>query len=184
MTSPFAIRMAARHVRSNGVIIYPTETVYGLGCDPKSLEAVQNINQLKCRNINTTFLLLASNISQLNQYIVSPDQDELERINTAATATSWVTKANANAPPWLVSPDGTIGFRITKHSVAKQLCDHLNHPIVSTSANIKGGIPVSNTLKCHQVFAGTFDYLLTSAIRRSEKPSKIINLKTGKQLRQ
>lgn len=183
MTSQFAIRLAAHHIRHHGIIIYPTETVYGLGCDPNSFDAVNNLHTLKQREHHSGFLLLASNIQQLSDYITAPNQQELERINSADTPTSWVTTAGEQTPPWLVSADGTIGFRITSHIVTKSLCDLLKHPIISTSANIKGGTPVTNTLQCHQLFAGLIDYLLTSNLERTEKPSTIRNLNTGKQLR-
>ena len=183
MASQFAIRLAAHHVRSNGIIIYPTETVYGLGCDPASSDAVNNLSKLKQRSKQSRFLLLASNIKQLDRYITAPTPDELERINSTKTATSWVTRAAKTTPSWLVSADGSIGFRITTHPITKELCDHLNHPIISTSANIKGGIPVSNTLQCHQLFAENVDYLLTSNINKNNKPSTIRNLATGQQLR-
>ena len=183
MTSQFAIRFAAHQIRNDGIIIYPTETVYGLGCDPNSYDAIERLTTLKQRDAHSGFLLLASDISQLDDYIETPTPKEIERISTAKVATSWVTKAGKNTPSWLISPDGTIGFRITKHLVAKKLCEHLDHPLISTSANIKGGTPVSNTLQCHQLFAGDVDYCLTSSIDRTEKPSVIHNLSTGQQLR-
>ena len=183
MTSQFAIRLAAHHIRNNGIILYPTETVYGLGCDPSSYDAVEKLNTLKQRDNHSGFLLLASDLSQLDNYIATPEPQEIKRISTTETATSWVAKAGKNTPSWLISPDGTIGFRITTHLVARKLCEHLNHPLISTSANIKGGAPVSNTLQCHQLFVGDIDYYLTSSIERTEKPSVIRNLSTGQQLR-
>ena len=183
MVSQFAIRLAAHHVRSNGIIIYPTETVYGLGCNPSSADAVNNLSNLKQRPKHSRFLLLASNIEQLDRYITAPAPDELKRITSATTATSWITRAAKTTPSWLVSADGSIGFRITTHPITKALCDHLNHPIISTSANIKGSAPVSNTLQCHQLFAGNIDYLLISDINKNNKPSTIRNLATGQQLR-
>lgn len=183
MTSQFAIRLAAHHIRNNGIIIYPTETVYGLGCDPNSYEAVNKLTRLKQREKHSGFLLIAGNIDQLVNYITAPNQQEISRIDSTEEATSWVTTASKNTPSWLVSPDGTIGFRITKHIVTRALCDQLSHPIISTSANIKGGRPVSNTLQCHQLFAEEIDYLLTSSITRNERPSVIKRLSTGQQLR-
>lgn len=183
MTSQFAIRLAAHHVRNSGIIIYPTETVYGLGCDPDNLNAVNNLKQLKQRENHSGFLLIASKIEQLSRYITTPSQQELNRINAADLPTSWVTRATKQTPPWLVSDDGTIGFRITKHPVTQALCNHLKHPIISTSANIKGNAPVTNTLQCHQLFAGFIDYLLISNLKTSGKPSAIRNLNTGHQLR-
>ena len=183
MASRFAIRLAAHHIRNDGIILYPTETVYGLGCDPNSHDAVNTLNTLKQREQHSGFLLLASNIDQLANYITPPNQQERERINAAVTATSWITKAGKSTPSWLISPDGTIGFRITNHVVTQALCDYLGHPIISTSANIKGGKPVSNALQCHQLFTEEIDYWLISNIKRSEKPSVIRSLSTGQQLR-
>ena len=86
MTSQFAIRLAAHQIRNNGIIIYPTETVYGLGCDPSSYDAVERLNTLKQRDDHSRFLLLASDISQLVDYIKTPSTEEIERISTATEA--------------------------------------------------------------------------------------------------
>ena len=183
MASQFAMRMAAHHIQNSGVIIYPTETVYGLGCDPMDFNAISRINELKNREENSTFLLLASNIDQLASYIVTPDKDALNKINNTEVATSWITTAQKDTPPWLVSNDGSIGFRITKHPVAKQLCNLLNHPIISTSANFKGRPSVTNGLQCHQMFDDLVEYILTSSFKRDETPSTIRKLSDGTRIR-
>lgn len=183
MTSQFAIRLAAHHIRNSGIIIYPTETVYGLGCDPDNVDAVTRLKELKQRNHSSGFLILASSIEQLDRFIQKPDANKLKLINDTTEATSWITKAHKQTPSWLVSPDGTIGFRITQHPVTKNLCHLLDHPIISTSANFKGRKPASNTLQCHQMFSEEVDYILTSSFSRSEEPSAIRDLNNGTRLR-
>jgi len=184
MTSQFAIRLAAHHISHNGVIIYPTETVYGLGCDPTSFDAIDTINSLKQRDNKTGLLLIACHIDQLDGYIKHPSKQQIDLINTTPSTTSWITAAHSKAPPWLVSKDGTIGFRITSHPVTRRLCELLQHPIISTSANYKGRTPVSNTLQCHQEFGGIVDFILTSSIERTESPSTIRQLNDNTVLRQ
>jgi len=183
MTSQFAIRLAAHHVRNNGIIVYPTETVYGLGCDPNSADAVTRLIKLKQRERFSGFLLLAGNTEQLKHFIKTPDARELQLIHNTDEATSWITQAHEHAPPWLISAEGTIGFRITRHPVAQDLCEKLDQPIISTSANLRGRTPASNTLQCHLMFNHEIDYFLSSSIERSEKPSAIRRLSDGSRLR-
>ena len=183
MTSQFAIRLAAHHIRHNGIIIYPTETVYGLGCDPKSYSAVASLNALKQRSNQAGFLLLASDITQLSSFIINPTDQQINLINDTEVATSWITQAHPQAPSWLVATDGTIGFRITKHPVTKALCEQLKHPLISTSANYKGELPAANALQCHRNFRGVVNFILSSNIKSDGTPSVIRNLSNGSRIR-
>lgn len=175
MPSDFSIRHAARIIKNGGVIAYPTDTVYGLGCDPYNADAVDRINQIKNRSSNKHFILLASNIHQVQ--VLFDSNDAQKKIITESTEpTSWVVNANANAPDWLTNKSDTITIRISQHPVVKKLCSALGHPIISTSANISGKRPARNGLELHQFFSKKIDKILLSTQPASTKPSKIIRL--------
>lgn len=93
MASNFAIRHAAHQVRHGGIIVYPTETIYGLGCDPMNVEAVNTLCKLKNRDIGKGLILLANRLELFADYIESLDADAQNKINQRAKPTSWVVPA-------------------------------------------------------------------------------------------
>ena len=175
MPSDFSIRHAAHIIKNGGVIAYPTDTVYGLGCDPYNADAVDRINQIKNRPADKHFILLASHI-HLVQTLFDCDDSQKKTITESIEPTSWVVNASANAPDWITNKSGTITIRINQHPVVKKLCSALGHSIISTSANISGKKPARNGLELHQFFNKKVDKILLSSQPISTKPSKIIRL--------
>jgi L-threonylcarbamoyladenylate synthase len=175
MPSDFSIRHAAHIIKNGGVIAYPTDTVYGLGCDPYNADTVDRINQIKNRPSDKHFILLASSI-QLVQSLFDSDDVQKKIISKNLEPTSWVVDANANTPDWLTNKSGTITIRISQHPVVKKLCSALGHPIISTSANLSGKKPAKNGLELHQFFYKKVDKILLASQTLSTKPSKIIRL--------
>ena len=175
MASDFSIRHAAHIIRSGGVIAYPSDTIYGLGCDPYNPGAVERINTIKQRPSNKQFILLAGNIEQIKPLIqISKDQEILLTQNNEPT--SWVVNAKPSAPNWLTDNNNTLTIRISNHENIKQLIHILGHAIISTSANISGKKPATNALQLHQYFHRKVDKILISNTKQSGKPSKIIRL--------
>ena len=175
MPSDFSIRHAAHIIKNGGVIAYPTDTVYGLGCDPYNADAVDRINQIKNRLANKHFILLASNI-HLVQALFNSDDAQKKIIVESIEPTSWIVDANTNVPDWLTNKSDSITIRISQHPVVKKLCSALGHPIISTSANLSGKRPARNGLELHQFFNKKVDKILLSSQSISTKPSKIIRL--------
>lgn len=175
MASNFAIRHAAHIIRNGGVIVYPTDTIYGLGCDPYNPDAIERINTIKQRPLNKKFILLASDIKQVRPLLqLNKDQEQLLTNNEEPT--SWVVNASPEAPDWLTDNNNTLTIRISNHENIKQLCQLLGHAIISTSANISGRKPATNATKLHQHFQQKVDKILISNKKQAGKPSKIIRL--------
>jgi len=169
MATAFQIRRAAALIRSGGVILYPTDTIYGLGCNPFDPVAVPRIYRLKRRSSRKSLILVAGNMQQLADCIdVEPGTDL-----TAASPTTWVVPASSRCPPWLLADDGTIAVRVSDHPVISALCDIVESPIVSTSANISGRRPVDNSASIHREFHGLVDAILIDDIHSTGKPSTI-----------
>ncbi len=175
MASDFCIRHAAHIIRHGGIIAYPTDTVYGLGCDPYNAAAVEKINRIKHRPSNKYFILLASDIKQV-QPLIHATIAQQKLITQSSEPTSWVVNASSNAPEWLTNKSHTITIRISQSPIVQKLCNALDHPIISTSANISGRKPAKNGLELHQFFYKKVDKILLANKPLTTKPSKIIRL--------
>jgi L-threonylcarbamoyladenylate synthase len=183
MATDFAIRHAAHCIRRGGIIAYPTETVYGLGCDPLNAAAVNAINILKGRDASKGLILLASRLQQLDALIEVADPDDRAAIVGERQPTSWVVPARARAPRWITGRHQTVAIRISTHPLVIELCDSLDHALVSTSANPAGKKPSLNALQLHHYFDGLVDAMLISNHNCSGRPSSIRDLKSRKLLR-
>jgi L-threonylcarbamoyladenylate synthase len=182
MASNFSIRHAAHIVKHGGIIAYPTDTIYGLGCDPYNRDAVETIAHIKQRPLNKQFILLASDIEQLRSLIrISREQEDT--IAQCTEATSWIVTASKNAPDWLIASDGTLTIRITQYDQVQKLCSALGHAIISTSANISGKTPAKNSLELHKYFHNRVDKILVYNKQQDGKPSRIIRLSDNQIIR-
>ena len=183
MATEFAIRFAVHCIQQGGIIAYPTETVYGLGCDPLCAEAVNEINILKGRAASKGLILLASRLQQLDTLIDVSDRNERAAIVGEDQPTSWIVPAKNTAPAWITGGHHTIAVRVSSHPLVMRLCDQLGHALVSTSANPAGKKPAINPLQLHRYFDGLVDSMLISNHNCSGKPSIIRHLKSRQLLR-
>jgi L-threonylcarbamoyladenylate synthase len=181
--SDFAVRHAAHIVKNGGVIAYPTDTIYGLGCDPYNPHAIERINSIKQRPLNKQFILLAGDICQLTSLIQINNRQE-KTITQNSEPTSWIVKASEFAPSWLTDTSGSLTIRISKHNDVQRLCRALGHAIISTSANISGRTPAKNSFELHKYFHQKVDKILVSAKKPAGKASTIIRLCDNKVIRQ
>ena len=136
------IAEAARIIRLGGVVAYPTEAVFGLGCDPEGKAAVERLLQLKHRSADKGLILIAAEFPQLTPFI-APLSDELRKqvLATWPGPVTWVLSAAPHVPPLLRGRYSTIAVRVTAHPIATRLCQYSRMAIVSTSANIAGREP-------------------------------------------
>lgn len=175
MASDFSIRHAAHIIRHGGIVAYPTDTIYGLGCDPYNAEAVARVNHIKQRPLNKYFILLAASIEQIRPLVVLTGEQE-KIITQTNEPTSWIVSASQYAPPWLIDKNHMLTIRISKHEDVQRLCQALGHAIISTSANLSGKKPANNSLELHKYFQHKVDKILLANKQTASKPSKIIRL--------
>ena len=180
--SSFAIKQAAAACHHGGVICYPTESVFGLGCDPQNHIAVMSLLQLKKRPANKGLILIAASIEQLQPYIKASPK-ELKKLATPSSPTTWLVDPSTFTPCWITGQHKKIAVRITQHPVAKQLCNQLRHPIVSTSANPAGKKPAKTILKSRIYFKDNVDYYLCAQTGGLNKPTQIIDLDSNTVIR-
>jgi len=178
------LSQAARAVASGGIIAYPTEAVYGLGCDPNNGPAVLHLLELKQRHIEKGLILIATNLEQLLPYIETLSPELLQRIgNSWPGPTTWLLPKRPDTPEWLSGKHDTIAVRVTAHPLAAALCRACNSALVSTSANRHGQAPARNTLKVRQQFGDNLDYVLSGVTNRQARPSEIRDGLSGEIIR-
>jgi len=170
-------------LNNDGVIAYPTEGVWGLGCLPESALAVARILALKQRGWEQGLLLVAADISQIEDYLVGLDDDmrrELE--NNWPGPVTYLVPDNGVAPRWVIGNNPTVGLRVSNHPVVRALCESTG-PLVSTSANVTGHPAALTSLQVRQYFGERIDYLVPGQLGNSSGPSVIRHLVTGEKIR-
>ena len=182
MSYRIPIEKAARILHSGGVIAYPTEGVYGLGCLPDHIEAAAEILLMKKRSAGMGLILLAGKHEQLEPWIDLPYGATVPESSEAEPVT-WIVPASADAPGWLTGGRTTLAVRLTTFPVAADICNAADSAIISTSANVSGRPPARNTYVLHRQFYGLVDYIVPGACGSAKGPSEIRDLQSGKVLR-
>ncbi|MFQ5635616.1 MAG: L-threonylcarbamoyladenylate synthase [Gammaproteobacteria bacterium] len=176
------IRQAALVVDSGGIVAYPTEAVYGLGCDPGDHDAVRRILSLKRRREAAGLILIAADAHQLDGWI-EPDGAERKRMAGANEGVTWVVTAGCAAPRWITGGRETVAVRVTRHPLAATLCRAAGMPLVSTSANRRGHAPARDALAARRMFGPDLDFVLAGPTGGRARPSEIRDARTGALLR-
>src|SRR5580700_5819859 len=132
------VNRALEVVRGGGIILYPTDTIWGIGCDATNTEAVNKIYKLKQRDEAKSMIILLDTENKLESYISEVNPLAYDLIEYAENPLTLVMPGAKNVSPALISNDGSIGIRITKHPFCQQLIQRLRKPLVSTSANVSG----------------------------------------------
>lgn len=182
--TPFLLRRAVRALRQGGVIAYPTEAVYGLGCNPDDGAAVTRLLALKGRSAGKGLILVAAGFDQLRPYLAPLDDARLAPALAGWPGPyTWLIPAAAAVPPWLRGGHATLAVRVTAHPVTAALCRAFGGPLVSTSANPAGRPPARSALAVRRYFRGRLDRILTAPLGGQRRPSTITDLISGRVLR-
>ncbi len=166
-----------------GVIAYPTESCYGLGCDPRNYRAVRRLLRIKGRPAAKGLILIASEFGQLERYLAplpGPARATLGRYWPGPT--TLLLPAARRTPHWLTGGRDTLAVRVTAHHDAARLCQALGMALVSTSANRAGRQPLKTAAACRRAF-GHRVLVVAGRIGRRKNPSTIIDFHSGRVLR-
>ncbi|WP_127478711.1 L-threonylcarbamoyladenylate synthase [Sulfurivermis fontis] len=182
--TPFQLREAVRALRRGGLIAYPTEAVYGLGCDPRNADAVRRLLELKQRPMDKGLILVAADFAQLQPYLL-PLADTLARQVSASWPgpVTWLLPVPSQVPVWLRGRHDSLAVRVSAHPVVRALCAAFGGPIVSTSANPAGQRPARDPLTVQRMFAGHVDCILHAPLGGLERPTEIRDGRTGRIVR-
>src|SRR3990167_2312842 len=166
--------IAVENLRAGKIIAYPTEAVFGLGCDPDNVDAVSRILQIKHRALDKGFILIAANWEQLEPLILYIQPKQLTRVfETWPGPTTWVFPATDQVPYWVRGNHNNVAVRITAHPIAKILCEKFGRPIISTSCN-KSGDPAARDIRTIELTLGnTVDFVIDEPLGGRLRPTEI-----------
>lgn len=179
-----AIESAVAVLKLGGIIAYPTEAVFGLGCDPDNESALQRLLALKQRPHEKGLIIIASSYEQLQPYIQPLAKEQREKLEaTWPGSVTWLLPVNKKVSTLLRGEHETIAARVTAHPVANKLCKQYGKPVVSTSANITGLLPARTMSEVIKQFDNKIDYILDGEVDLNANPSEIRDLLTGSIIR-
>ncbi|MBO4825954.1 MAG: threonylcarbamoyl-AMP synthase [Prevotella sp.] len=178
MTREEDIKKAVEVMRQGGVILYPTDTIWGIGCDATNSEAVARVYQIKQRDDSKALICLVDSDARLQRYVRQVPDVAWDLLELAVKPTTVILDGAVNLAPNLIAEDGSIAMRITREEFSRELCYRFQKAIVSTSANISGEPAPQNYRDISPDIINAVDYVCFS--RRQEhkphQPSSIIKL--------
>ena len=172
------LQAAVKCLRDGGIILYPTDTIWGIGCDARNEEAVKRIYNLKKRADSKSMLTLVDGLPMLENTVEMIPDAALQLLEVSVRPLTIIYDRGRNVASNLIGPDGSLGVRVTKEKFSRDLCHVLRRPIVSTSANISGEKAPADFCDISDVIKAGVDYIVK--YRQSEKtghsPSNIIKV--------
>lgn len=177
------LHQAVRVFHAGGVFAYPTEAVYGLGCDPLDEAAVQRLLAIKGRPVDKGLILLGANLEQLSPFIQLSTRDYQRLSNDWPIATTLLIEASPLTPPWIRGNHAKVAVRVSAHPVASALAKACGSPIVSTSANRSGLPACRHGFQVAKQLGDDIDFIVTGQCDVRARPSTIIDFDSGKVMR-
>jgi L-threonylcarbamoyladenylate synthase len=179
-----AVCAAASLLRSGGVIAYPTEGVWGIGCDPRQRIAVHRVLRIKQRPVEKGLILIAAEFAQLEPFLLPLPEPRMREIEASWPGpNTWLMPARPAVPDWLRGEHETLAVRVTDHPMAAALCRAAGTALVSTSANLAGEPPARSVEVLEASLGRRVDYILRGALGGREGPSIIRDALTGEVVR-
>jgi len=176
---------AVEQLQAGHVIAYPTEAVFGLGCDPGNEAAVRRLLLLKGRHESAGLVLIASEFSQLIPWVSEVDESLADKaMQTWPGPVTWLFPRAAGVPDYVAGQHDTVAVRITAHEPSRALCTAFGSALISTSANHTSAKPARSVAQVLDYFGSELAGVLEGDLGNSENPSEIRDLVSGKTIRQ
>ncbi|NNM60217.1 MAG: threonylcarbamoyl-AMP synthase [Legionellales bacterium] len=171
-------------LKKGGIIAYPTEAVFGLGCDPDNLASVTRLLSIKKRPSNKGLILIAASWEQLQPYLKFPTDAQLKTLMRSWPGpVTWLVPARDTVSALVKGEHTTLAVRITAHPIARELCQQFNKPLISTSANYLSEPPCRSAEEVAEVFKNEIDYIVQGETNSLARPTEIRDLLSGKIVR-
>lgn len=172
------IQETFRQLQNGAVILYPTDTIWGLGCSAKDEDAINKLVELKKRPPDKSFIILVDSIEQLEEYVGQLPASHLSYIKEATDPLTVIYSNPIGLSPLLTANDGSIGIRLVRHSFCQQVIAKLNAPLVSTSANVSGVPSPKKFGEISEQIKKNVGYIVNPSLFSSQKSkaSKIVKL--------
>lgn len=181
---PWQLRRAVQALDTGGLIAYPTEAVYGLGCDPLDADAVLRLLALKHRPMHKGLILIAAGFDQLEPWLAPLPAARRQAVLASWPGPhTWIWPVSEAVPVWLRGAHAGLAVRVTAHPLARALCEAFGGPLVSTSANPAGRRPARSPLRVRQYFADRVNCILHGPCAGATGPTAIHDAVTGTLLR-
>lgn len=177
------VREAAEVIRKGGIILYPTDTVWGIGCDATNTEAIKKINALKNRPDSKNLLIVVKDDAMLNKYVEDVPAIAWDLMDHSDKPITIVYETPKNLPEELLAEDGSIGIRIIRDGFANQLMNYIHLPIVSTSANLSGDPTPKSFKQVADPIKKGVDYVVKSLETSNNPPSSIVKVGTNGEIK-
>jgi len=178
------VQQAADRLKEGEIIAYPTEAVYGLGCDPANEHAVRKILSLKSRREEAGLILIADTFERFQSYVQPVGAEQLAvAMASWPGPVTWLFPRALGVPDFLAGTHATIALRVTAHPICRSLCAAFGGAIVSTSGNPSGAPPATSPEEVANYFAGNLAGIVEGSLGDSIRPSEIRELATGKIIR-
>jgi len=175
--SPWKLRQFSHLFYAGGVFAYPTESVYGLGCDPWNLDAVSDLLTIKQRNPSKGLILIASCRDQLTPFVSLRKESDWKKLRSSGKRPiTWIVPVSEETPWWIRGDHRGVAVRITDFDPVVQLCNSVNSALVSTSANYSGHPVCRNSVSVRQAFGNQLDTVITGDTGGVSMPSEIRDL--------
>ena len=176
---------AAKRLREGELIAYPTEAVWGIGCDPFNREAVYRLLRLKQRPVGKGLLLVAAGMEQIGKLLTRLSADQIARLReTWPGHTTWLVPDPAGQyPEWIRGEHQAVAIRVSEHPVVMELCIAFGGPIVSTSANLAGEPEFRSVEEVRRQFGADIGCMVEGELGGHDSPSEIRDLVTGERIR-
>jgi len=172
--SEFSWREAAWVVSSGGLIAYPTESVYGIGCDPGNENALLDLLAIKRRDWRKGVILVAASMAQLEPWLAPLDETIQAKLDaTWPGPTTWLLPAAAGVSPLVRGEHDSIAVRVSAHPVVQGICKALGGPMVSTSANVSGRRPMTSSTRVRLAFGNKIDFVVSGKLGGLDRPTEI-----------
>ncbi len=178
------LNQATAVIKAGGIIAYPTEAVFGLGCDPFNEQAVMKLLALKERRVEQGLILIASNVRQILPLIQPQDANDLARaLKTWPGHATWIFPKSKFVPSWISGQYKSIAIRVSNHPTVKLLCNELDGPLVSTSANISKQADLNSIKRIQQTFNDKIGFYVDAPTGKEKQASIIRDAHTLRTIR-
>jgi L-threonylcarbamoyladenylate synthase len=181
------IEQAVKVLQQGGVIAYPTEAVYGLGCDPNNISAVKKILQVKQREKEKGLILVAANFDQVKPFLKKLEAETEEKLlrswRESDHAITWLVPVKEDVSEYLRGQYDSLAVRVTRHPLVKDLCEKYGGAIVSTSANRSTEEAARTSKQVKQIFNNEIDLVIEGETNPNANPSEIRDALTGQVIR-
>lgn len=184
MSTPY-LQSACGYLNQGGVIAYPTEAVWGLGCDPGNELAIQRLLSIKQRPVEKGLILVAANMAQIQGLLVGLSKKQLADLQSSWPGPiTWLIPDNQqHYSHWVKGNHSKVAIRVSAHPLVQQLCEAFGRPLVSTSANFAGAPAIRDEAELKAAFGDTIDYIVPGELGDASSVSEIRDLVTGDILR-